>query len=203
MCSGAGTGRTFTRVENALEEKANDVQDALNHLTLARLFHLRKNLVEIGLRKFQRLRKPHARIERRETQCPSSVGLLPPAPPRRGTPAQSIRRRRKKTLPRAKERGGFGGGATPSALCFFGRKSGHARPRGASTRSRAATLGSEILSSTEPGSEPLSTLMWRASSTAAGKMPPAQGACHPSDITAGRAPGERTRAGAHAAHQHT
>ena len=64
------------------------------------------------------------------------------------------------------------------------------------------TLGSEILSSTEAGSEPLSTLMWRASSTAAGKMPPAQGACYPTDITAGRAPGERTRAGAHAAHQH-
>ncbi len=68
-------GRTFTRVENALEEKANDVQDALNRLTLARLVpHLRKNLVEIGLRKFQRLRKPHARTKRRNLQRPSSAG---------------------------------------------------------------------------------------------------------------------------------
>ncbi len=47
---------TFTRVENPLEEKTYNVQDALNCLTLNRFLpRLRQNLVEIGLRKFQRL----------------------------------------------------------------------------------------------------------------------------------------------------
>jgi hypothetical protein len=47
---------TFTSVENPLEEQAYNVQDALNCLTLDRFLpRLRQNLVEIGLRKLQRL----------------------------------------------------------------------------------------------------------------------------------------------------
>jgi hypothetical protein len=122
-----GAGRTFTRVENALEEKANDVQDALNRLTLARLVpHLRKNLVEIGLRKFQRLRKPHARTERRETcnapAVPALLLLLPPAPPRRGTPTQSVHRRRKETLPREGTGGGWRRSDSQRIALFWAKK---------------------------------------------------------------------------------